>query len=142
MRTTTCSAFVLFITLLAAAPVSILAITPERWQLDSSRTRASDVVTRPVARPSVPAAGDTTRTSELETPFDFGRREMAIDATASFTEPRSLHLADVTVLSLHDRTVKLRFTMAGVPLPPFSTTCAVGRALVSVRVNRLTMPRP
>lgn len=59
------------------------------------------------------------------------------DATASFIEPPSLHLADITVPSLHDRTVKLRFTMAGVPLPPFSTTCTPGQALVSVRVNIL-----
>jgi hypothetical protein len=69
-------------------------------------------------------------------------RETAVDATASFLNAPSLHLADVTVLSLRDRTVKLRFTMAGIPPAPFSTTCAAGQALVSVRVNVLVLPRP
>jgi hypothetical protein len=100
------------------------------------------LVTRLLTGPSVPVACEAPGTSELEIPFALGARELAIDATASVIEPRSRHLADVTVLSLRDRTVKLRFTMTGVPLPPFSATCTPGQALVSVRVNVLTLARP
>ena len=113
MRTTTCSALVLSIALLAAAPLSILAATPDHAGL-----------------------------REMKIPFALEPRELAMDATASAIEPRSRRLADVTILSLHDRTVKLRFTMTGVPLPPFSATCTPSHALVSVRVNILTSARP
>jgi hypothetical protein len=117
MRTTPCSTFVLSIALLAAAPVTIRAATLEQAMLGvQSVTRAGTL------------------------PFEVGPRETAINATAR--QPQSLHLADISVLRLHDRTVKLRFTMASVPLPPFSTTGKPGQALVSVRVNRLRVPRP
>ena len=61
MRTTTCSAFVLSIALLATVPVTICAATPEQavlrsffsrnvpgWRLDTSETPAIGVVTRPI----------------------------------------------------------------------------------------------
>ncbi len=94
------------------------------------------------ATPEQSALGVQNVTPAGEIPFELGPRERAVDATASFKKPQSLRLADVTVLSLHDRTVTLRFTMGGIPLPPFSTTCTPGQALVSVRVNTLTLPRP
>jgi len=68
-------------------------------------------------------------------------REGIFDATASSVNSKSVHLGDVTVLSLGDRTVKLRFAMVGIPPPPFSTTCGPGHALVSVQVNVLVLPR-
>jgi hypothetical protein len=164
MRTTTCSTLALSITLLAAAPVSLLAATPEHavtpsivplavarslilrnmpgWRFDSSQISVFDVVTRRITEVSVPVACEATKTCQLEIPFALGTRELAIDAAASFVDPRSLHLGDVTVLSLRDRIVKLGFTMTGVPLPPFSATCTPGQALVSVRVNLLTWARP
>jgi hypothetical protein len=82
MRTRTCSALVLSIALLAAAPASIVAATPEHAVLR------------------------------------------------------------IHILNLRDRTVKLGFTMTGGPLRPFSATCTPGQALVSVRVNVLTVARP
>jgi hypothetical protein len=74
-------------------------------------------------------------------PADRELREGIVDATASSVHSKSVRLGDVTVLSLRDRTVKLRFAMAGIPPPPFSTTCGPGQALVSVRVNVLVVPR-
>jgi hypothetical protein len=182
MRITTCSGLALSIALLATAPVSILAATPEHapaiveggafglvtecepdrapsivslavarnfilrnipgWRFDSPQTPVFDVVTRLLTGPSLPVACEATRTGELEIPFDLGPSELSIDATASVIEPRSRHLAELTILSLHDRTVKLRFTMTGIPLPPFSAPCTPGQALVSVRVNILTWARP
>jgi hypothetical protein len=112
------------------------------WRLDSSQTPVFDVVTRLLTGASVPVGCEATRTGEREIPFALGPGEMAIDATASVIEPRSRHLADVTVLSLYDRTLKLRLTMTGVPLPPFSAPCTPGQALVSVRVNILALARP
>jgi len=100
------------------------------------------VVTRPFSGPLLDVQSGGTRTGELEIPFEIGPRETAVDVTASFMNATSLHLADLTVLSLRDRTVKLRFTMAGVPSAPFSTTCAPGQAHVSVRVNALVLSRP
>jgi hypothetical protein len=97
------------------------------WRLDSTQT---------------PVFDEPSTTSKLKIPLALAPRELAIDATASVIEPRSRHLADVTVLSRHDRTVKLRFTMTGIPLTPFSAPCTPGQALVSVRVNILTWARP
>jgi hypothetical protein len=182
MRTTTCPGLALSIALLATAPVSILAATPEpapaiveggvfglvtecepdratsivplsvarnfilrsmpNWRFDSSPAPVFDVVTRLLTGPSLPVACEATRTGELEIPFVLGPSEPAIDATASVIEPRSRHLADLTILSLQDRTVKLRFTVTGIPLPPFSAPCTPGQALVSVRVNILTWAQP
>jgi hypothetical protein len=104
--------------LLAAVPVTIRAATPEQEGLGvQSVTRAARI------------------------PFELGPREMAVNEPAGSKEPQSFHLASIGVLSLRDRTVKLRFAMAGVALPPFATTCAPGQALVSVRVDVLSVPR-
>jgi hypothetical protein len=91
---------------------------------------------------AVLAAAPVTARASTPEQAAIGPRETAVDATASFMNATSLHLADVMVLSLRDRTVKLRFTMAGISPAPFSTTRGPGQALVSVRVNVLALRRP
>ena len=118
MRRTIGSTFALSMVLLAAAPVPIWAAMPEQTVLGiQSVTRAAKV------------------------PFEPGPRTMDVDSADASKEPQSVHLASISVLSLRDRIVKLRFAIAGVALPPFATTCVPGQALVSVRVNVVEVPR-
>ena len=85
---------------------------------------------------------DTERSGELEVPYRLAPNERAVDASASFTHAQSVRLADLTVLSLDERTIKLRFTLIGVPPPPFAVPgpCIPGQALVTVRVNVVSFP--
>jgi hypothetical protein len=63
-------------------------------------------------------------------------QESAIDVSADFVNRREVRLADVSVLNVQDRSVRLRFTLGGVPAPPAPPrACPQGQALVSVRVN-------
>jgi hypothetical protein len=94
------------------------------------------VIDRPVAGPLVLVGCDATKTGDLDVPFDLGSRELAIDATAAFVQPHEVRLAEVTVLKLQDRSLRLGFTLGGVRSPPgVPLTCPQGHALVSLRVN-------
>jgi hypothetical protein len=105
--------------------------------------------TRSVSRPLLGVQRDAQQNGEVEVPIDLGPREIALDATASITDSRSLHLADVPVLGVRHHSVKLGWTMVGTPLPPFRTTAgpnpkddnALAQALVTVHVDVLVLPR-
>ena len=119
--------------------------------LDSSSPSAPafTVFTRSVSRPLPSIRHDVQQNGDVDVPIELGPREIALDATASLTDERSLRLADLPVLSVRDRSVTLRLTMVGTPLPPFATTAgpnpkdehALGQALVTVRVDVLALPR-
>jgi hypothetical protein len=86
---------------------------------------------------------EVTKTGELDVPIDVGPRELAIDASASFTNSRAIRLADVSVLKLEDRLVRLRFTLGGLARTPSApTTCPQGQALVSVHLNLVVTRTP
>ena len=94
------------------------------------------VIDRPVAGPLVLVGCDATKTGDLDVPFDLESREFAIDATAAFVQPHEVRLAEVTVLKVQDRSLRLGFTLGGVRSPPgVPLTCPQGQALVSLRVN-------
>lgn len=110
----------------AAAEASLFQVTEKR-----------------VSGPLLSVACGAENIGEIEVPYRLALNETAVDATASFTRARSVRLADVTVLALDDRTVRLRFTLAGVPPPAFAPPgpCLPGQALVTVRVNVVSFPR-
>ena len=99
------------------------------------------VFTRTVEGPPLDVACGATKSGEVEVPFRAAPRELVVDASAKFINQRSLRLADITVASFDDRTMKLRFTMTGIPPPPFPAACPQGQALVTVRVDVVSVPR-
>jgi hypothetical protein len=99
------------------------------------------VFTRTIAGPLLDVPWDATKSGEIKVPFQAPPGELVVDASASFTNQRSLRLADVTVASYDDKTRKLRFTMTGIPPPPFPAACPQGQALVTVRVDVVSAPR-
>jgi len=119
--------------------------------LDSSPPSAPafTVFTRSVSRPFPSIRREVQQNGDVEVPIELEPREIVFDATASITDEHSLHLADLPVLSVRDRAVKLRLTMVGTPLAPFATAAgpnpkddhALGQALVTVRVDVLSLPR-
>lgn len=110
---------------------------------------AFTVFTRSVSQPFPSIRRDVQQNGDVEVPIELEPREIVLDATASVTDEHSLHLADLPVLSVRDRAVKLRLTMVGTPPAPFATTAgpnprdehALGQALVTVRVDVLVFPR-
>ena len=95
-----------------------------------------DLVDRQLTGPLVLVPCDTIKTGELDMPLELGPREWVVDAQAAFLNPHEVRLAEVTVLKLEDRSVRLRFTVGGglVPAAP-PASCPQGQALVSVHVN-------
>lgn len=128
------------ITLLSAARGFLSRAIPG-WTSTASATPAFTLEQRLIAGPSLQVACDAIKSGDVDIPMTLGPRETAVDATATFTDPRSLHLGDITVLSLQDQLVKLRFTMMGVRPPPFPGACPQGQALVTVGVNVVVMSR-
>jgi len=99
-------------------------------------TRQFEVVRRQFEAPAQSVACDTTRAGEVDVPTKLGPNEFAIGAEASFTNLRQIQIADVSVFTVDDRAVRLRFTIGGMPRPPTApTTCPLGQALISVRLD-------
>jgi hypothetical protein len=135
------------------APVVALVTTVRRFlerQLPGAAVLTSHaaaqagfaVSERLLSGPLLTVACDAVNAGEIEVPFTLARNERPVDAAASLLNASSVRLGDVTVLGLTERVVKLRFTLVGVPLPHFSApeTCARGQALVTVRLNVVTVP--
>jgi hypothetical protein len=134
------------------APVVALATTVRRFverhlagpaMLTSTQGAAPGMVAseRMLSGPLLTVACDAVNTGEIEVPLPLARNERPVDATAALLNASSLRLGDVSVLALTDRVVKLRFTLVGVP-PPHSSvpgSCARGQALVTVRLNVVTV---
>lgn len=83
---------------------------------------AFTLFTREVSRPLRGVQREAQQNGDVDVPIELGPRELALEASASITDARTLHLADVPVVSMRDRSVTLRLTMTGTPLPPFATT--------------------
>ncbi len=118
--------------LATAVPTSAL---PER----APRFTVSE---RMVNGPLMTVACDAVNSGEVDVPYQLGRNERAVDASASFLNATELRLADVSVLRLNERSVRLRFTMVGVPPPPYAVpgACHQGQALLTVRLNLVVLP--
>ena len=74
-------------------------------------------------------------------PLELGPREWVVDAQAAFLNPHEVRLAEVTVLTLEDRSVRLRFTVGGWPSPAARpASCPRGQALVFSTCERGDLP--
>ena len=98
---------------------------------------------RSVDGPLLTVACGATASGDLDVPVPLAARESLVGAKAQLREANTLSLGEITVLSLSDRSVKLRFTMIGTPPPAFAppTTCPGGRALVTVGVDVLVVAK-
>jgi hypothetical protein len=82
------------------------------------------------------------REGELDVPLYLGEREALVAATARFVTPPPVTQADLTVLSFHDRGVRLRFTLGGPPVPAIdSSAWPAAEALVVVRLKVVVVPK-
>ncbi len=126
---------------LVSAARGFLARAIPGWTPTASTTPGFRLEQRLVQGPLLQVACDALKAGEIEVPISLAPRETAVWATADFTDPRALRLGDITVLSLQDELVKLRFTMMGVQPPPFPAPCPQGQALVTIGVNVVVLPR-
>lgn len=97
---------------------------------------------REIIGPLLEVPSGEVRQGEIEIRIDLGAREAAVSATAHVVSRTSLRIADVTVLSLKDRSVKLRFTLGGTPPPATPAPWPQAQALILVRVNLVLLPTP
>jgi hypothetical protein len=108
-----------------------------------SPTPQFGLVERQVMGPLLLVGCNATNTGELDVPFHLGSRESVVDATAGLVSPHEVRLADITVLSLEDRSVRLRFTLGGSPTPPAPpASCPQGQALVTLHLRLAVTPSP
>jgi hypothetical protein len=97
-----------------------------------------DLVDRQMIGPLLHVGTSAVTTGEVSVPFEIGAREALIDATASLTNLHELRFADVTILNLEDRSVRLRFTLGGIPpllAPPLASSDLPGQALVTLHLK-------
>lgn len=101
------------------------------------------VVDREIAGPTFPLVDAAAKTGEVTVPFDLGPREAVVEATASIATAREVRFADVAVLKLEDRSVRLRFTVGGgAPLSNPGVPPPYGQALVTVHLRVAVLPNP
>lgn len=95
---------------------------------------------RSINGPLLTVACGEEQTADVEVPFQLRAGELPVDAKADFLHQTSLRLAEVAVLRLVDRAVKLRFTIAGQQPPRFQPElpCGPGQALVTVRIDLIS----
>ncbi len=138
------SARVPMVTLLGPAAAFIARQVPG-WAAPSSSAQEFQLVQRMVKGPLLQVGCDAISAGEVDVPVTLGPGEALVDAQAALTSPTALRLSDVTVLSHENRTVKLRFTMVGVPPPAFPAAypppCPQGQALVTIAVNVVVFPK-
>jgi hypothetical protein len=111
-------------------------------QTTSTAARSQfDLVERQVTR-TLPLIA-CNATGEVDVPVQLAHHELLTDATATLVNPHEVHLTDLTVLKLEDRSVRLRFTLGGEPTPPAPPTdCLRGQALVTLRLRLAVAPNP
>lgn len=98
---------------------------------------------RTIDGPFVTVACGATETGDIDVPVPLAPRESLLGARAELKQSNRLDLGSVTILGLSDRSVKLRFTMIGTPPPAFAppAPCPAGRALITIGVDVLVVPR-
>jgi len=134
---------------LAAARAFIADHVPG-WDASPTRTTQYEVIGRDMAGPVLTVACDEVKTGAVQVPVQLAPRQALIDATAEFTNPKSLRLGDLTVEGITEHAVKVRFTMVGVPpplvkdpgtvVPGVSNTCPMGQALVTIKATLVQWP--
>lgn len=125
--------FVLVLVLLLTAPGVASAGSPGQG------SRPGPLTGRPTAIDSADAGGHATRAN-----FRMGASPTGspwVSATDRDDRPRAMQIADLTVLRLRDRTVKLRFATGGETLGAFGVTSGPGHPLVTVGVTARSLPR-
>lgn len=137
-----CSSSRLPVIALLSAARGFLSRSIPGWAPMASATPAFTLEQRVIDGPLVQVACDAITAADVEVPITLAPSESALEATAAFTNPSALRLGEITVLSLHHRLVKLRFTMMGVRPPPFPAVCPPGQALITVGLNVVVLPRP
>jgi hypothetical protein len=102
-----------------------------------------DFKQREISGPTVIASCGETRTQDVDVPFTVSAGEFAIGAKASLLDRHALKVGEVTVLRLSDRSVRLRFTVAGQEAPAFPVPlpCQPTQALVTVRLDIVSRAR-
>jgi len=132
------------VSLLSAARAFITEHVPGWDALPTpTRTTQYEVIGRDTAGPVLTVACDDVKTGAVQVPVEVATRQTLVDATAEFTNPRSLRLGDVIVDGIADHAVKVRFTMVGVPPPLIKdpgAVCPQGQALVTIRATLVQWP--
>jgi hypothetical protein len=95
---------------------------------------------RDLEGPLLTVACREAQTGDIEVPISVSAGETVIDAKADLLHKSFLRLAEVSILRIHDRSLSLRFTLAGQP-PPLvrpPEPCPRGQALVNVRLDLIS----
>jgi hypothetical protein len=105
-------------------------------------TTAFHVEQREVVGPELTIPIGGVREGEIEVPLYLAQREAVIGASARLVSEPPPRVADVKVLELRNRAVKLRFALGGGPLAlPATTAWPAARALIVVRLNVVVVPK-
>jgi hypothetical protein len=97
---------------------------------------------RVVNGPLVWAPCDGVNSGEVDVPLMLGKQEAAVDAEAVLLHGQSLRLSEASVLAVGNRSVKLRYTVAGTSVPsyPGPEDCMDAQVLITVHLTLVTSP--
>lgn len=93
---------------------------------------------REISGPTLEIPLDRTTQGEIDVPLDLDPRERLLGATAHFVSRTPLRLGDITIVSLDERRIRLRFTLGGEPPPQLPAPWPPGQALVVLRVSLIS----
>jgi hypothetical protein len=105
---------------------------------DASNLTISDRhITGPVL--DVPCEG--VNAGEIDVPLKLRRDEWVLDVAPTLIHSEEVHLADISVMHVGDRSIKLRFSVGGGSPSPLAIGCSQPQALVTLRVTLVTTAR-
>jgi len=100
-----------------------------------------DMVERQVTQ-TIPLVA-CSATGDVDVSLQVGLREFVTDATAALLNPHEVHVTDLTVVKLEDRSLRLRFTLGGATMPPVPPDdCLRGQALIALHLRFAVAPNP
>jgi hypothetical protein len=104
------------------------------------RLNGDPVILNPRAgNPDIPCTAIAA--GEIEVPLPLRRDERVLDVTPALIHSEEVRLADISVIQLGDRSVKLRFSVGGGSPSPWTRECQQPQALITLRMTLVTTTR-
>jgi hypothetical protein len=91
--------------------------------------------------PNLAVACEPPATREVDVPVLLRNNEHLVDAVPRLIAPHEVAVGEATLLTLDDRSIRLRLTMGTDPQPLASAPCRSGQALITLRVRVAVVPR-
>jgi len=99
------------------------------------------ILDRDVAGPAIEVPCGGINAGEIDVPLPLTRDERLVDVAPALVHSEEVRIADISLVGVGDRSVRLRFSVGGGPPSPETRDCPQPQALITLRVTLATTVR-